>query len=70
MRTCIKCKVPIPVARLEVLPDTHTCVKCSTTQKYVGAMVFENKTAPTLAYVRPENTEALEQLRRFVTRAR
>jgi len=70
MRTCIKCKQVIPAARLEVLPETHTCVNCSTTQKYVGAMIYETKTAPTLTYVRPENTEAVEQLKRFVNRAR
>lgn len=69
-RTCIKCKSVIPSERLEVLPDTHTCVGCSGVQKYVGAMVFDHKTAPRLAYVRPENKEAVETLKRFINRAR
>jgi hypothetical protein len=28
-------------------------------QKYVGAMVYDHKTAPRLVYVRPENAEAV-----------
>jgi hypothetical protein len=70
MRTCIKCKHIIPVERLEVLPETHTCVNCSGVQKYCGVMVYEHKTAPTLVYIRPENKEAVEQLTRYVNRAR
>lgn len=27
---CIDCGAEIPVERLEILPDTETCVKCST----------------------------------------
>lgn len=70
MRTCVRCKEMIPAARLEVLPDTHTCVACSKVQKYVGAMVFDHKTAPSLVHLRPENKEAVETLKRFVRRAR
>lgn len=70
MRTCVRCKCLIPAERLEVLPETHTCVACSKVQKYVGAMAYEHKTAPSLVYVRPENTEAVEQLKRHVRRAR
>lgn len=70
MRTCVRCKIVIPQSRLEILPETHTCVNCSGVQKYVGTMIFEHKTAPSLAYIRPENTQALETLKRFVRRAR
>jgi hypothetical protein len=70
MRNCFRCKSPISAERLEILPDTHTCVKCSGVQKYVGAMIFDHKTAPSLAFVRPENKEAVETLKRFVNRAR
>lgn len=27
---CSKCNLPIPAERLEILPDTKTCVSCST----------------------------------------
>jgi len=70
MRTCYRCKNVIPRERLEILPDTQTCVQCSGVQKYVGAMVWDHKTAPRLAVVRPENKEAVETLKRFINRAR
>jgi hypothetical protein len=33
-RNCIKCKIEIPEKRLLALPDTTTCVNCSTTSAY------------------------------------
>lgn len=69
-RTCARCKKNIPQSRLDVLPDTQTCVKCSGVQKYVGAMVYDHKTAGRLEFVRPENKEAVQALKRFVNRAR
>ena len=59
-RTCVRCKQTIGAERLEVLPDTHTC----------GAMIFDHKTAGRLEFVRPENAQAVETLKRFVKRAR
>jgi len=77
MRTCVRCKCYIPNARLEILPDTQTCVGCSGVQKgcsgvqkYVGAMVYDHKTAGRLEFVRPENTQAVQTLIRFVNRGR
>lgn len=70
MRTCVKCKSNISPSRLEVLPDTHTCVSCSGVQKYIGAMIYDHKTAGRLVYVRPENTQAVHTLTRFVNRGR
>lgn len=70
MRLCFRCKSPIAVARLEVLPETQTCKECSTVQGYVGAMVYDHKTAPRLVYVRPENEQAVETLKQFVNRER
>lgn len=69
-RNCVRCKNIIPAERLAVLPDTHTCVKCSTVEKYVGAMIYDHKTAGRLEYVNPKNGEAVEALKRFVNRAR
>lgn len=70
MRTCVRCRAIIPQSRLDVLPDTHTCVTCSGVQKYVGAMVYDHKTAGRLEFVRPENREAVHTLTRFVNRGR
>ncbi len=33
---CVKCGNEIPSKRLELLPNTKTCVKCSDVQKVVG----------------------------------
>lgn len=70
MRTCVRCKIVIPQSRLEILPETHTCVNCSGVQKYVGCNIHTSKTTPELFYVRPENKEAVETLRREYRRAR
>ena len=70
MRTCVRCKTLIPVVRLEVLPETQTCVGCSGVQKYVGAMVYDHKTAGRLEFIRPENKQAIQTLIRFVNRGR
>jgi len=70
MRTCARCRIMIPQGRLDALPDTHTCVGCSSVQKYVGAMIYDHKTAGRLEFVRPENTEAIRTMSRFVNRGR
>jgi hypothetical protein len=70
MRLCFKCKCVIPSERLEVLPETHTCKDCSTVQGYVGCTIYTSKTTPQLVYVRPENAEAVETLKREYNRAR
>ena len=33
-KSCELCGAKIPSARLEILPETTTCVKCSETQPY------------------------------------
>ena len=35
--TCSRCGQPIPVERLEALPDTEVCVKCSKVTPYTEA---------------------------------
>ena len=59
MRPCIKCGIEIPVIRLEALPLTETCVKCSTVRTYKGSMDWQHKTAPDLVMVNPEDRENL-----------
>lgn len=68
-RVC-RCGTAISKERLEILPNTYSCVRCSTEQPYCGTMVYDHKTAPRLVYVRPENKEAVEQLKRHINRAR
>ena len=33
-KLCLVCRRPIPQARLKVLPDTTTCVKCASVERY------------------------------------
>lgn len=40
---CVKCGNPIPVKRIEILPNTRTCVSCSTTNKLVGVPIAVGK---------------------------
>jgi len=38
-RQCVWCKKEIPQERLEVLPDTDTCVKCSREGKKFSTVI-------------------------------
>ena len=33
---CVQCKKEIPAARIEALPETKTCVECSSVKPYRG----------------------------------
>ncbi len=39
MVKCSECGIEIPAERLEALPDTDTCIKCSRVKKAIGYMV-------------------------------
>jgi len=41
---CIKCDQPIPEKRLEILPETKTCVDCSDTSAWYVRNVTVGKT--------------------------
>lgn len=70
-RLCEFCEIEIPHERLEALPDTTTCVKCSTEEAYHGFMVFDHKTAPSLMKVKPKkDPEAFRQMLRAHNRDR
>ena len=40
---CIKCKNEIPPKRVEILPNTKTCVNCSTESAKRGVPVMKGK---------------------------
>lgn len=67
---CITCEQEIPAERLEILPHTKTCVKCSNEKKKVGFMDFGHKTAPVLVVINPENSEDLRRATRVFNRSR
>lgn len=41
---CIRCKHPIAEARLQALPTTKTCVKCSGVERVAGFALITGKT--------------------------
>jgi hypothetical protein len=69
-RTCDTCNCVIPPARLEALPHTTTCVKCSRVTTFVGFMDWSHKTAPELVVVNSADSENLRRAQRINARAR
>lgn len=67
---CIVCHNPIPEERLEILPHTKTCVKCSTEEKMVGYMDYYHKTAPNLVIIDPKDKESMRRATRVFNRSR
>ena len=70
MRVCKHCQAAIPVERLEIIPNTEECVKCSSVQKVVGFMDFGHKTGGEFVAVDPRNKENLRRAIRINERAR
>jgi hypothetical protein len=67
---CDGCGHFIPAERLEALPDTRTCVRCSTARPRVGMAVFDCKTSPEIVVIPGDDTEALRLADRANRRAR
>jgi hypothetical protein len=55
---------------LDVLPNTTTCVACSSVKPMVGFMDWSHKTAPELVMVSSADTENLRRAQRINARAR
>ena len=67
---CRICGIDIPTARIEAIPATTTCVKCSSVKSGHGFMVFSHKTAPELVMISPDDTESIRQAQRSNKRSR
>ena len=67
---CIHCDQEIPQERLEILPHTVTCVKCSTEEKNLAIMVYPHKTGGDVVVVDSSNKENIRQAKRANRRAR
>lgn len=75
MKACKVCNQEIPLARLNILPNTELCVKCSEKfgpKPYRGFMVTSHSkgTAPVLVTVDPDDTEAMRRAERAYHRSR
>lgn len=71
-RDCLKCGCAIPVERLEVIPDTETCVNCSNVSAMIGFMIpTANKgCAPEIHMVSSTDSEAVRLAKRVHHRSR
>lgn len=67
---CSKCGKSIPQERLEILPHTQTCVKCSTEKAKVVFQVYDHKTAPSLVIIDGNDSDSIRLARRAHRRAR
>jgi RNA polymerase-binding transcription factor DksA len=71
-KKCKDCKQPIPVERLEALPETDYCIECADNhvEKKVGFMVYDGKTAPDIVFIDPQDEEKLRLAQRADRRER
>jgi hypothetical protein len=70
MAKCKNCQKNIPKARLEILPDTETCVGCSEAKPMMGFMDWAHKTAPELVMINTADKENVRRAQRINKRAR
>lgn len=64
------CGAKIPEERLDVLPDTRVCVKCSKEPKKLGVPAFGHKTGASVVVVDSRDTEGVRRLRNQYHRVR
>jgi hypothetical protein len=70
MENCVACNCEIPQERLDALPGTNRCVKCSDAKPFKGYMVFAHKTAPEIVCVSMNNPESIRLADRANSRSR
>lgn len=70
MVRCNYCGCEVHPMRLEILPDTECCAKCSTTPRNKVFMMYTHKTAGEIVTVNGADTEALRIAEREYRRAR
>lgn len=66
---CCKCQAEIPQARMLILPNTRTCVQCSTTGKWYARAVITGKTTYCEVEVIKDEAAA-EEMKRYDTSGR
>lgn len=59
-RNCIECGIPIPKERLEVLPETQTCVNCSKVTAKIAITAWDDLTSE-LIIIEPEQSDVLSK---------
>jgi Prokaryotic dksA/traR C4-type zinc finger len=67
---CVTCGITIPQARLDAVPHTDTCIRCSKEQSCVGYMDWHHKTAPEIVYICATDKESIRRAKRIDQRSR
>jgi len=60
---CNKCQEEIPQGRLVILPDTRTCMQCSTASKWYARPVITGKTTYSEVEIIKDESVAAEMQR-------
>ena len=66
---CTKCKETIQIARIKALPNTRTCVKCSSVGKWYTRAVITGKTTYSEIEV-IKDPEAAKEMKKIDKRGR
>ena len=67
---CIKCQEEIPPKRLEILPGTKTCVKCSTVGAYSGRPILHGKGEDTYVEIDIMTPEQAKQINAIISKGK
>ena len=62
MCKCIKCSKEINPLRLKALPETKTCVNCSTVEQYGCAPVINHKTGNSIQIMSGQDAARIAKL--------
>ena len=66
---CIKCNSEIPEGRIQILPNTKTCVNCSSTSQWYARAVITGKTTYSEVEV-IKDTNTIKEMKRFDSKGR
>lgn len=61
---CSECGQTIPKARLECLPETTTCIKCSKVEPILGENICDDTSTEILFVNQVENQKSIRTIRK------
>ena len=69
-KKCSECGGSIPTERLEMLPQTTVCVRCSTEERAVGFQIYSHKCDSEVFILRGDDKRGIETARAVYNRSR
>lgn len=67
---CSSCGNPISERRLQILPNTQTCVACSKEQRAMGLTIYTHKSTAEVVVIRTDDPEVKRQAWNAYARSR